>query len=194
MIGVKYDLLSWQNVLQLLRHRFPVLLLVLSLDRVFCFPACQLIHLNWQVLSVNLAGEYNVIVSLLSLYENYMLMLRYSFITESKAKAKQSRLNQTHIRLERALFIRTKYTMPMFGVIHFLMLQNNTYTAVFCLFLFFVFCQAHHCGALIQKHSSIVTVFLSLTHSHIFVWFFFSHVHPALCLSSLVTMCTNFFF
>ena len=149
---------------------------MLSLDRVFCFPACQLIHLNWQVLSVNLAGEYNVIVSLLSLYENYILMLRYSFITESKAKAKQSRLNQTHIRLERALFIRTKYTMPMFGVIHFLMLQNNTYTAVFCLFLFFVFCQAHHCGALIQKHSSIVTVFLSLTHSHIFVWFF-SHMY-----------------
>ena len=36
--------------------------------------------------------------------------------------------------------------------------------------VFFVFfCQTHHCGAFIQKHSSIVTVFLSLTHSHVFV-------------------------
>ena len=37
-------------------------------------------------------------------------------------------------------------------------------------FIFLRFCQAaHHCGAFIQKHSSIVTVFLSLTHSHVFV-------------------------
>ena len=36
-------------------------------------------------------------------------------------------------------------------------------------FFSFFFCQAHHCGAFIQKHSSIVTVFLSLTHSHVFV-------------------------
>ena len=36
-------------------------------------------------------------------------------------------------------------------------------------FFFFFFCQAHRCGAFIQKHSSIVTVFLSLTHSHVFV-------------------------
>ena len=61
-------------------------------------------------------------------------------------------------------------------------------------FSFFFFCQTHHCGAFIQKHSSIVTVFLSLTHSHIFVWFFPSHVHPALCLFPLVTVCTVFVF
>ena len=30
--------------------------------------------------------------------------------------------------------------------------------------LFFLSCQAHHCGAFIQKHSSIVPIFLSLTH------------------------------
>ena len=36
-------------------------------------------------------------------------------------------------------------------------------------FFFFFFGQAHHCGAFIQKHSSIVTVFLSLMHSHVFV-------------------------
>ena len=30
------------------------------------------------------------------------------------------------------------------------------------LYLLSFFCQAHHCGAFIQKHSSIVTVFLSL--------------------------------
>ena len=38
-----------------------------------------------------------------------------------------------------------------------------------CLFV----CQALHCGAFIQKHSSIITIFLSLTHSCVFVWFFF---------------------
>jgi len=44
------------------------------------------------------------------------------------------------------------------------------------------FCQAHHCGAFIQKHSSIVSISLSLTHSQVFVWCVSSHVHPALCL------------
>ena len=43
-------------------------------------------------------------------------------------------------------------------------------------FFFFLFCQAHHCGVFIQKHSSIVTVFLLLTHSHVFVRFF-SHIY-----------------
>ena len=38
-----------------------------------------------------------------------------------------------------------------------------------CVFFCLFFCQAHHCGAFIQKHSSIVTVFLSLMHSHVFV-------------------------
>ena len=33
----------------------------------------------------------------------------------------------------------------------------------------FVFCQAHHFGAFIQKHSSIITIFLSLIHSRVFV-------------------------
>ena len=45
------------------------------------------------------------------------------------------------------------------------------YIFLFSFFLF-LFCQAHHCGAFIQKHSSIVTIFLSLMHSHVFVWFF----------------------
>ena len=44
-------------------------------------------------------------------------------------------------------------------------------------------CQAHHCGAFIQKHSSIVTVFLSLTHSHVFVWFF-----PLTCTSCTMAL------
>ena len=40
----------------------------------------------------------------------------------------------------------------------------------------------------IQKRPSIIAIFLSLTHSHIFVWFFSSHVHPALCLFPLLTV------
>ena len=48
--------------------------------------------------------------------------------------------------------------------------------------------QALHCGAFIHKNSSIVTIFLSLTHSHVFD--FFSLVHPALCLFPLVTVHT----
>ena len=45
-------------------------------------------------------------------------------------------------------------------------------STVFFLHLFlFLFCQAHHCGAFIPKHPSIVTIFLSFTHSHVFVWF-----------------------
>ena len=58
----------------------------------------------------------------------------------------------------------------------------------------FFFCQAYYYGAFIQKHSSTVSVFLSLTHSHVFVWFFPSHVHPPLCLFPLVTVCTIFVF
>ena len=54
---------------------------------------------------------------------------------------------------------------------------------VVVVFLFFVFCQTHHCGAFIQKHSSIVTVFLSLTHSHVFVWFF-----PITCTSCTMAL------
>ena len=61
-------------------------------------------------------------------------------------------------------------------------------------FLGFFFCQTHHCGAFIQKHSSIVTIFTSLMRSHVFVWFFPSHVHPALCLYPLVTVFTIFVF
>ena len=38
-----------------------------------------------------------------------------------------------------------------------------------CIFFILFFCQAHHCG---EKHSSIVTVFLSLMHSHVFEFLF----------------------
>ena len=53
-----------------------------------------------------------------------------------------------------------------------LSMDFSSSTLVFFFFFFFFF-QAHHCGAFIQKHSSIVTVFLSLMHSHVFVWFLF---------------------
>ena len=44
---------------------------------------------------------------------------------------------------------------------------------------FLLFCQAHHCVAFIQKHSSIITIFLSLTHLRACIFFLFpSHVHP----------------
>ena len=49
--------------------------------------------------------------------------------------------------------------------------QHTQYTRLHFV-LFFVFLQAHHCGAFIQKHSSIVTVLFSLTLSHVFVGFF----------------------
>ena len=45
---------------------------------------------------------------------------------------------------------------------------------------FFQCCQAYQYGAFIQKHSSIITISLSLTHSHVFAWLIFSHVHPSL--------------
>ena len=38
---------------------------------------------------------------------------------------------------------------------------------------FFFFSKAHHCGAFIQKHSSIITILLSLTHSRIFFSYLF---------------------
>ena len=57
----------------------------------------------------------------------------------------------------------------------------------------FLFCQAHHCGAFIQKHSSILTIFLSLTHSHVFVWFF-SHMYFLHYASSPWSVCTVVFF
>ena len=38
-----------------------------------------------------------------------------------------------------------------------------TWNCALLMFFFFFFCQAHHCGAFIQKHSSIVTVFPLLT-------------------------------
>ena len=39
--------------------------------------------------------------------------------------------------------------------------------------LFFQCCQAHQCGAIIQKHPSIITIYLSFTHSCVFVWLIF---------------------
>ena len=63
-----------------------------------------------------------------------------------------------------------------------------------CCFFFFFFCQAHHCGAFIQKHSSIITVFLSLTHSHVFVWFFPPHMYILHCGSSPWLQCVQFSF
>ena len=68
--------------------------------------------------------------------------------------------------------------------------QLQSLTTFFSLF----FPPAHHWGAFIHKHSSIVTVFLSLTHSHVVVCFLSSHVHPALCLFPLVSVCTIFLF
>ena len=59
-----------------------------------------------------------------------------------------------------------------------------------CLF----FCLAHHCGAFIQKHSSIVTIFLSLTHSHVFVWFFPPHMYILHYASSPWSHCAQFSF
>ena len=46
--------------------------------------------------------------------------------------------------------------------------KNPAPTRFLCfLFCFLFFCQAHHCWVFIQKHSSIITIFLLLTHSQI---------------------------
>ena len=84
---------------------------------------------------------------------------------------------------------KRKWHGPIFFLSFFLVF-------LFYFFLFFLFLgQAHHCGTFIQKHSFIVTIFLSLTHSHVSVCMIFSlHAHPALCLFPLVTVWTIFVF
>ena len=42
-------------------------------------------------------------------------------------------------------------------------------SVVLFFFFFFFFPQVHHCGAFIQKQSSIITIFLSLIHSRSFL-------------------------
>ena len=47
------------------------------------------------------------------------------------------------------------------------------------LILLLFVCQTHHCGTFIQKYSSIIKIFLSLTHPRVFDDFFLlSHVQP----------------
>ena len=54
--------------------------------------------------------------------------------------------------------ISVNYTVSFFRAIGF---TGNT--------LFRFVCQAHYCGAFIQKLPPLVTIFLSLKHSHVFV-------------------------
>ena len=59
---------------------------------------------------------------------------------------------------------------------------------------FCLFCEAHHCGVFIQKCSSIVTVFLSLTHSHVSLYDFFPHMYILHYASSPWLQCAQFSF
>ena len=59
--------------------------------------------------------------------------------------------------LEMMMTMTTTTTMMMMMVMMMMMMMM--------IFFFFFFCQAHHSEAFNQKHSSIITMFLSLTHS-----------------------------
>ena len=82
-------------------------------------------HLNQQPLCTHRQGSDTALAS-------FMIVMSSVTTTTSETRmtARFKNRIQTHKRLKRTLFIRTKHNMQILGVIPFFKLQNNTYTTV----------------------------------------------------------------